>query len=210
MLNCSNYTGMRLRFQRWLTVDSAARDQVFLVVNGVYYVWLNTGVGPTIDTAWTPFELAIPSADNNPAVTIEFRLRTDATGFYGGWNIDDVELLATNLPVALPVQLRLLPEQAQQGAPMQLSIQTPGLQPFLLLIGDTPGPTLLPGVPTLLVGGNLAALTALTDASGNFGFGFAAPQLGSAISARWYTQVLTLDASNNLLASNQCINLFTH
>ena len=69
-------------------------------VNGVL-VWQNPTLGNLIDTSWQTFEYALPMADNNPSVQVEFRLITDAGLQLGGWNIDDFELGTRTAP-ALP------------------------------------------------------------------------------------------------------------
>jgi hypothetical protein len=149
-------------------------------------------------------------ADNNASVTVEFRITTDAGLALGGWNIDDVEL-GTKLLQPLEAELRMLPEQAAAGAPMVASVVTPGnSRPILLGIGDSAGPTVIPGIPTVLVGGNFDVIAATTDAGGNWLATFTAPPVASAVGVFFYSQVLTLDATySNLVTSNQFLNLFT-
>jgi hypothetical protein len=207
VINCTGRTGCYLRFRRWLTVEEGIFDQATVRVNG-QVVFANPLNGNLVDTAWQTFEYPIPMADNNPSVQLEFRLISDAGLQLGGWHVDDVQL-GTYVVTPPEAILMLLPEQAAAAAPMTLSVQTLGAQPFLIAIGDLPGPTSIPGIPTLLVGGSTLTLTGYTNVAGVFSLGFSAPTPASAIGSIWYSQVLTLDAAFNLVTSNQFINLFT-
>jgi len=62
-------------------------------VNGTE-VWVNPSGANTIDTSWVPMEIDISAFDGNPNVTIEFRLTSDGGLTFGGWNIDDVEIVS--------------------------------------------------------------------------------------------------------------------
>ncbi|MCU0867404.1 MAG: hypothetical protein MUC36_26775 [Planctomycetes bacterium] len=209
-INCTGRFGTFLRFKRWLTVEEALYDQATIFVNGVQ-VWQNPQSGNLLDTAWQNVEYAIPMADNNASVVIEFRLTTDSALSLGGWNIDNVEL-GTKTIAQLPAELRMLPEQAAQGTTMNLDVRTPSnSRPFILVLGDTAGPTPIPGFPTLLVGGaSIAGFPANTDAAGLYTSSFTAPNIPSTIGEFYYSQVLTLDAAfTTFVVSNPHINLFT-
>ena len=210
VINCSGRTGVTLRFKRWLTVEESFYDQATVSVNGVQ-VWVNPVSGHLRDSAWTTVEYAIPAADNNPSVQIEFRLVADAGLNLGGWNIDNVEL-GTRFTPPLDAELRMTPEQAANGAPINIAVSTQGgPKLFYLVIGDTAGPTIFAGVPPILVGGSFfIALPDVTDASGNYAASFGAPLSPNANGLVWYSQVVTLDATNtNVVVSNQWLNLFT-
>ncbi|MFT7485618.1 MAG: hypothetical protein ACI9F9_001468 [Candidatus Paceibacteria bacterium] len=86
-------TGTRLRFKRWLTVEEAIYDQARVSINGTV-VWTNPNSGHLLDSGWTNQEIDISQlADGNPNVRIEFSLQSDGSLVFGGWTIDDVELL---------------------------------------------------------------------------------------------------------------------
>jgi hypothetical protein len=208
-INCSGFTNVRVRFKRWLTVDAGTFDQAQLR-SGTSPFWGNPTNYPLLDSSWVTFDMPFPFASGNPAVVLEFRLRADGSTTFGGWNIDDVEVYTTSGPVALPVSLQMLPDQAVQGSPMSLTVHTQGSQPFLLILGSTPGPTLIPGVPDLLVGGGFATLAGNTNAAGALTASFLAPNPVPVTGASWYAQVLTLDTSLQLATSNSFRNLFTH
>jgi hypothetical protein len=207
-INCSGYTNVRLRFKRWLTVDAGTFDQATMRCSGAPF-WGNPTTFPLFDSSWVTFDTILPFASNNPAAVLEFRLRADGSTTFGGWNIDDVEVYVTSAPVPLPVTLQMLPDQAVQGTPMTLTVHTQGSQPFLLVLGSTSGPTLIPGVPDLLVGGGLTTLPGNTNAAGAFTTPFFAPNPVPLTGASWYGQVLTLDPSLQIVTSNQFHNLFT-
>jgi hypothetical protein len=209
VINCSGRVGVKLRFQRWLSVEDGQYDRASIWVNGTQ-VWINPTGAHTLDTSWQTVEYALPMADNNPSVQIEWRLVTNDVIRLGGWQIDDVQLGETIVP-SVGCDYRMLPEQAAQGTAMTLQVTTPSSsRPFVLAIGDTAGPTTVPGIPTMQVGGTVLLLTGTTDASGNFTLPFTAPNVPSAVGVLFYSQVLTLnDTFTDWAVSNPHINLFT-
>ncbi len=209
IIDCTGKLGVRLRFKRWLTVEEGVFDQATISVNS-QLVWQNPASGHVVDTSWQTVEYALPMADNNPSVQIEWRMNSDAGLHLGGWQIDDVELLET-IPVVNECELRLLPEQAAQGAPMTLTVTTAtGPRPFIIALGDTAGPTIVPGFPVAFVGGAVALVTGNTDATGNAVSNFPAPAVPSAIGMFVFTHVLTVDgAFTQFVMSNPHVNLFT-
>ena len=210
VINCSGRTGVTLRFKRWLTVEEGIYDVASISVNGVQ-VWANPQNGNLVDSAWTTVEYAIPAADNNSAVQVEFRLQTDASLNLGGWNIDNFEL-GTRFTTPLNAELTMRPEQATAGTPINVAVTTQGgPKLFYLVLGDSTGPTLFPGVPPILVGGSFfTAFPAVTDGAGSYATSFPAPNAGATTGVIWYSQVVTLDATNtSIVTSNQWLNLFT-
>jgi hypothetical protein len=209
VINCSGRTGVTLRFKRWLTVEEGIYDQATISVNGVQ-IFANPVSGHLRDTSWTTVEYAIPAADNNPAVQVEFRLATDGGLQLGGWHIDNFEL-GTRYTPPLNAELTMRPEQSTPGQPINIEVTTQAQNLYYLLLGDSYGPTLFPGVPPLLVGGAFfVALPGVTDVSGHDAASFLTPTAPSATGVLWYSQVVTLDAtSTNIVVSNQWINLFT-
>lgn len=90
----SGEENLRLRFQRWLTVESGQFDQARVLVNG-NVVFQNAQLVDTIDTAWTAQDIDISAfADNNSNVTITFELISDGGVVFGGWNIDEFEVVS--------------------------------------------------------------------------------------------------------------------
>jgi PKD repeat protein len=108
-LDCTDYVNVRLRFQRWLNIEDITWDAARLWVsnNGsTWYEFFNNGAG-VFDVAWTQVEYDISSvADNQETVYIRWILGpTDGIFEFGGWNIDDVEILgdpATDILAWIP------------------------------------------------------------------------------------------------------------
>ncbi|MCA8974453.1 MAG: hypothetical protein KDC98_07010, partial [Planctomycetes bacterium] len=206
-IDCTGQTNLKLRLKRWVSCPLTFNDSLELRVNGIL-IW-NTPYNQFIENQWVTFEWPIWMAYNHPAVVIEFRLRSDATEEYGGWNIDDLEIFTPTSTTPLSTTLSMAPEQAQQGSPLNLAIRTPASQPFLLAIGSQPGPTVFPGVPPILVGGNYVTFAGFTDATGNYSLPLSAPGSVPLTGTVWYSQALTIDSAFQLVTSNQFINLFT-
>jgi hypothetical protein len=208
VFNCTGRTGVTLRFKRWLTVEEGQYDRATVSVNGTQ-VWVNAEIGHHRDAAWTTVEYAIPMADNNPSVQVEFRLVTDAGLTLGGWNIDNFEL-GERYTAPLAAELRMTPEMTTPGSTVTVDVRTQGGPKLLyLVIGDTTGPLLFPGVPPVLVGGNYFALPGVSDPTGVYTTTFGSPMPASTVGLLWYSQVLTLDATNTtIVTSNQWLNLF--
>ena len=88
----SQATGSTLRFQRWLNVEGSVFDRATVKVNG-QQVWINP-TSDLLDSSWQELEIDISAiADGNPSVQIEFGLVTDQGVTFGGWNIDDLEIV---------------------------------------------------------------------------------------------------------------------
>ncbi len=92
--NFSGEENLRLRFQRWLTVESGQFDQARVLVDG-NEVFVNDFSTDTIDSAWTKMDIDISSiADNDSNVTVVFELVSDGGVVFGGWNIDEFEIVS--------------------------------------------------------------------------------------------------------------------
>jgi hypothetical protein len=92
-INLSSATGSILRYNRWLTVEEGVFDQARIKVNG-NLVWTNPSSGNLTDTGWVSHEVDISAfADGNSSVQIEFSLQTDGGLTFGGWTLDDVQIV---------------------------------------------------------------------------------------------------------------------
>lgn len=96
-INASTSTGLRLRFLRHLSVEDGLFDQAAIRVNGAL-VWQNPatagGSAHLVDSAWTAQEVDVSAfADQQPAVKVRFELKADGGLEFGGWTIDDVQLV---------------------------------------------------------------------------------------------------------------------
>lgn len=96
-IDCSDATGVRLEFQRWLGVESASFDQANIQVstdNETWStVWQHTG-GSMNPNSWTLMSYDISEwADNQPTVYLRWGMgTTDTSVVYVGWNIDDIKI----------------------------------------------------------------------------------------------------------------------
>ena len=206
-IDCSGYTNVRLRLKRWASCDVGFLDSLQILVNGTPLY--SSPQVPLLDTEWTTLDLGMVRAWDNPAVVLEFLQISDATMQFGGWAIDDVEVYTTHTGTAPTTTLSLLPEQAPRNSPLQLSIRTPAAQPFVWVLGNDPGPTLIAGVPPILVGGSYVSFFNYTDAQGQYTLPFTAPPWVPTTGTVWYSHALTIDGNNELVTTNQFINLFT-
>jgi hypothetical protein len=152
--------------------------------------------------------MPIPQADNNPAVTLEWRLKSNGTTNLGGWAIDDVRVFSFQTLPPPAVQYVLSPPQVNLGGTSNVSIQGTPSSVIAVLLSDNPGPTSLPGVPTLAVGSNFAAIPAVLDGTGNLAFSFQAPLAAGAVGVLTYSQVLELTGGRALTTSNKMVILF--
>jgi len=95
-IDCSGQSGVHLFFRRWLTNENAEWDQARIRVGGVVS-WINDETDWHLDRYWVPMILDISDvADSNAAVTISFDQLSDEFWKFGGWNIDDFKIVATN------------------------------------------------------------------------------------------------------------------
>ena len=101
-IDCAHQSGVRLRFWRWLRVESATFDHARVRVSndGVTWtdVWEHSGTDIR-DTSWAEYEYDISAvADGQPAVYVQWGMGpTDEAEALGGWNIDDVALLGNTV-----------------------------------------------------------------------------------------------------------------
>jgi hypothetical protein len=99
--NFIGFSNLRLGFQRWLNTDTIpfAYATVEVSTNGSpwFPIWTNAFTEIT-DSSWTPVVYDLSSyADNQPVVSIRWGHRVGQANAFpcSGWNIDDVQFLAT-------------------------------------------------------------------------------------------------------------------
>ena len=197
-IDCTGISGVRLRFRRQLTCPGPL-DYGEIRINGTL-VWRSPFTS-ALDAAWTTFELLVPAAANNPSVVVEFRMVSGGSVAYGGWNIDDFELYSLDFAVPLAASMTLLPEQAQVGAPIALTIGTGAPQLFLMLLGDAPSPIVIPGIATLQTNGNVLSLFGVTNAQGVYSSSFVTPNV-PVQGFELFGQTVTQTAGGAFLVSN--------
>jgi len=94
----SGYERIRLQYRRWLAVEDGFYDHSRLEVNG-FVVWENpwTPGGGThfVDTEWILHDEYVDAlVDEDETLSIVWTLESDQGLEFGGWNIDDVCLVA--------------------------------------------------------------------------------------------------------------------
>ena len=97
-LDCRGFRNVQLRFQRWLGVESASWDHAAIYVSNDGASWTPVwwhATGSVQESAWTQVTYDISTvADGEATVYIRWEMGpTDSSITYGGWNIDNVELL---------------------------------------------------------------------------------------------------------------------
>ncbi|MEQ1566590.1 MAG: hypothetical protein ABMA64_13190 [Myxococcota bacterium] len=96
-----HYTGVFLQYRRWLAVEDATYDQATISANGevVWQNWESTpGDQTTLDGGWVNHAVDLGGIADQGDVRLEFGLVTDNGLQFGGWNVDDVCLLAPATP----------------------------------------------------------------------------------------------------------------
>jgi hypothetical protein len=98
-INCTGKVGVHVRFARWLTIEQGIYDNAYVQVSndGTNYntVFANDDAANTLDAAWNLFTYDISLfADGKSSVRVRFRLESDGGLEFGGWNLDDVALIA--------------------------------------------------------------------------------------------------------------------
>jgi type II secretory pathway pseudopilin PulG len=97
-IDCSEAENVRLVFQRWLNVEQPTYDRAILEVSGTgsegtwHQIWQNSV--EVTDTQWIEQDFDISEyADGAENVFIRFRLETDGSWHYAGWNIDEFTII---------------------------------------------------------------------------------------------------------------------
>lgn len=96
LIDCRGYRGTRLQFRRWLNAEDGGYDQARIRING-QTVWSNAdgeGASHHKDSNWFFHDIDIAPWADKKKITIQFEMETDAGLEMGGWNIDDVSVVA--------------------------------------------------------------------------------------------------------------------
>jgi len=96
-LDVSAYAHVHLQYWRWLTVEDRSYDKAAIEVDG-HLAWENA-ISPQKTLAHTDREWRFHDVDLTPYVgdgtaQVRWTLDTDASNAFGGWNLDDVCLVA--------------------------------------------------------------------------------------------------------------------
>lgn len=95
-LDCSEATGVTLKFRRWLGVERSQYDHAYVRVsnNGSSWTTIWENGEETTDSSWQLQEFDISAvADNQATVYLRWTMgTTDGSWQYCGWNLDDLEI----------------------------------------------------------------------------------------------------------------------
>lgn len=150
-INAAGYTGVRLRYRRWLTVEARQYDQATLFVNDTI-VYTNPQSVDLVDTAWTLQDIAAPAADGVSSFKVRWRLKTNPSKNLGGWNLDDVEVYALEPTPVVQIDLSVNKTNPAIGNLLMFTFHgTPGAS-FELYASLDPGPMSLEGAGVVELG----------------------------------------------------------
>jgi MYXO-CTERM domain-containing protein len=120
-IDTGQWSDVRLHYRRWLGVEDGFYDQATIHVNGEQ-AWANvTSMGNSNktqhheDRAWVFNDVALSSRIFDKHVTVRWEIESDAAFELGGWNLDDVCIVA-NVNSVCGDGRRSPAEQCDQGA----------------------------------------------------------------------------------------------
>lgn len=94
VFDCSGYNQVVLRFKRWLSVEKGIYDHAHVKING-NTVWSNPQAEDLIDTSWQDILMDVTEYINaDGMLQVSFTLDSDGGLEFGGWNIDDFQILS--------------------------------------------------------------------------------------------------------------------
>ncbi|UCD94026.1 MAG: hypothetical protein JSU69_09685 [Candidatus Zixiibacteriota bacterium] len=96
VLDCSKFLKTSVKFWRWLCADGWGRGSVSVSNDGINWITLWQNHDWICDTSWNEMEFDISQiADLQPTVYLRWTMEcSDAMRTFGGWNIDDIQLIA--------------------------------------------------------------------------------------------------------------------
>jgi len=99
VIDCSDHTGVHLRFKRHLTVEEGIYDVARVKVNGTE-IWTNPLHDNLVDDYWVTQMFDISALADEGTAQLRFELVSDGGLQFGGWNIDDVSIVAADVDYA--------------------------------------------------------------------------------------------------------------
>ncbi|NOX58756.1 MAG: S8 family serine peptidase, partial [Planctomycetes bacterium] len=100
-IDCTNLVGVSVAFERWLGVEVSTYDHAYLRVSNDGSNWTNVwqNGSEVAESSWASFQYDISAmADGQATVFLRWTMgTTDGSWQYCGWNIDDVQIIASNL-----------------------------------------------------------------------------------------------------------------
>ena len=106
-IDCSDLLKVILRFQRWLGADGFGRGSVHASNDGVNWITVWEHFNTIWDPSWVEMNLDISEiADKEQTVYLRWTMEVDLHLFqFGGWNIDDIQLLAIFDSAGVPTDI---------------------------------------------------------------------------------------------------------
>ena len=104
-IDTRGYTGVRVQFKRWLTVEDGFYDRASIEANGTS-VWRNfasdnpDAVTASLDREWHDADVDVAAQAASGSLQVTFKLQSDEGLQFGGWNIDDFCVMAVGTPSA--------------------------------------------------------------------------------------------------------------
>jgi cysteine-rich repeat protein len=101
-IDVAGYDSIHLQFRRWLTTEDSNRDRASILADGAQ-LWSNlatpTGQADHRDIEWVFQDVDLTPLSGNGVVEVAFQLTADSDRELGGWNLDDVCVVAAGAPV---------------------------------------------------------------------------------------------------------------
>lgn len=97
-IDCTDYENVQIAFARWLNVEQPLYDRGIVEVSGSgssgpwVEIWRNDVEITDSSWQWMSFNIGA-IADDREDVRIRFRLQSDGSWHYAGWNIDEVHVI---------------------------------------------------------------------------------------------------------------------
>ena len=95
-IDCTTFTGTRVKFRRWLNVEQPSYDHAYLRVsnnNGTTWTQVWTNGSEITDNSWQYLDYDISAVADGTVILLRWTMgTTDSSWLYSGWNIDDVEI----------------------------------------------------------------------------------------------------------------------
>jgi MYXO-CTERM domain-containing protein len=94
VVNTAGMGQVHLQYRRQLNVETGSADQANIYANGTK-VWSNATTGNHVDKEWRFHDVDLTAQAASGTVQVKFELVANATNNFGGWNLDDFCIVAT-------------------------------------------------------------------------------------------------------------------
>ena len=192
-VDTTNRPRILLQMRRWLTVEEGIYDTSIIYANG-NEVYRNQDNGHTLDTEWKPYTLDISThSGNNPAAQVRFEINSDGGLEFGGWTIDDFQLVER---IFSNVSLTVNDNTPSIGSDLNVTVIADPMTNYYFLAARFMGQGTfdVPNGPTVFSGldgpSTKQYWTGMTDASGRADFTRRVPNRANFIGVvRWSSAV---------------------